>query len=188
MKIIVKFVTLLAFFSALVAKAEDSHSNLKNYQQSISFYGSPLLGLAANYDRTISPHSSIQWELSYGFFGRAEDTWTSSIAYRYYPDTALRGFFTGVYLRAGEYHQKFTSTISGEKMSYRLVGPFLQTGIDFLGYRIHNQSGLATVLKLGYGVKVVSDMQWENRPDAEKTALYEGLMGLNVELSTGFSF
>ncbi len=75
------------------------------------------------------------------------------------------------------------------EVEYEVEGGLAAAGAN-LGYRWQWGNGVAMSLRGGYGYPIWSDVEWtpDDGENEDFKGIFEALMGLDLELSVGYSF
>ena len=177
-----------AFAQQKAVEQEQVELPLRN---SISVSSFILLGsLQINYEYLLWKRHGLMAEGYYAFAGTSVDSWTLGASYRYHFKPSLKGLFVNAFYRHGG---NFTSTIklkeNNTTNTYKLTTQLNVLGLG-VGNRWQWKNGLAVVLRGGYGYQINPNYKWSPNVPADNTikSKHEAQLGLDLELSVGYSF
>ena len=176
---------------AYAQKTEQKEQGALPFRNSISLSSFLLLGsLQVNYERLAGKRHGLLAEGYYAFGGTSANSWTLGASYRYHFKPSLKGLFVNAFYRHGG---NFTNTIKIKENNATTTYK-LKTQLNVLGMGIGNRwqwnNGLAVVVRGGYGYQINPDYSWSpNVPtDNDTKSRQEAQLGLDLELSVGYSF
>ena len=109
--------------------------------------------------------------------------------YRFHFSPGLEGLFLGAFLRTGGIASEVEYKDGDDEVEYEVEGGLAAAGAN-LGYRWQWGNGVAMSLRGGYGYPFWSDVEWspDDGENEDFKGIFEALMGLDLELSVGYSF
>jgi hypothetical protein len=145
--------------------------------------------LYANYEQLLVPRHGLLAEGGYVFFGPSSGSWSASLGYRYHFSPGLEGLFVGAFLRTGAFNSEVEYKNEDDEVTYDVEGGMAAAGAN-LGYRWQWGNGVAMSLRGGYGYPFWSDVEWtpDDGENEDFKGVFEALMGLDLEVSVGYSF
>lgn len=181
-------------FQVLSQKIElEQHKKqaIKPYRNSISISSFLLLGsVQLNYERLLGQHHGLMIEGYYAFAGRSADSWTLGTSYRYHFKPSLKGLFLNAFYRHGtNFNNKYKIKEDNNMNMYNLKTQLNVVGLG-IGNRWQLKNGLAFVARGGYGCQINPNYKWSLSVPLGNAAKSkrEAQLGLDVELSVGYSF
>lgn len=143
----------------------------------------------ANYETLLAPRHGLLAEGGYAFAGPSSGSWGASLGYRYHFTPGLEGLFAGAFVRTGALASEVEIKDGDDESTYDVEGGYATAGAN-LGYRWQWVNGVAMSLRGGYGYPFWSEVEWSPDDDKHGTVkdVFEALMGLDLELSVGYSF
>ncbi len=187
---ILGIIGLLFLLHFTLQAQETQKEESPGFKNSISLGSFILLGnVQLNYERLIGERHGILTEGFYAFSGDSEGTVAFSLAYRYHFKKELDGLFASVFYRWGDVYFEADFEENGSVNSYEMqtTQNLIGTGI---GYRKQWRSGLALVVRGGYGYQIDANYKWEPSEPTNQSEkkMAEALRGLDIEISLGYSF
>lgn len=184
------FIPTQAFAGDVEEEETEDESPALPFRQSVGL--SPFIlvgGLSGNYEYLLGYRHGLMAEGSYGLLGDASGSWSVGAGYRFHFFPGMGGPFLGAFTRGGFVTTKVPLEEKAGKKTYSLESPVTLLGANG-GYRWQGEKGWNLVVRGGYGYPVVSDFRWSptDPEDADIKGIIEGFMGLDVELTLGYSF
>lgn len=175
---------------AVDAGAGGTKSVEPGFRNSFSLCGFIVLGLLQiNYERRLGDRHGLMVEGSYGVFGANRHDWTVGASYRFHVKPSLDGLFFNAFWRYGQWRIGVELKEGGVTHAFKMNSELNLLGLG-VGYRYQFDFGLTFVGRAGYGFPVGTTNKWTPSipQDRGDQRLHEALLGLDFELSVGYSF